>query len=352
MDPIKVLVVDDSSVVRTTLQRELERDPGIQVIGTAIDPYVAREKIVELKPDVITLDIEMPRMDGLTFLKKLMQHYPIPVIIVSSLSASGSQVALQAIDSGAVDVMCKPGSHYFASEMGAELCHKVHAAARVNMKLLLSNAAERSVAKPRPAFTSTTDKVIVIGASTGGTNALERILLSAPPNCPPIVIVQHMPAGFTKAFAERLDQMCAIHIKEAADGDKVVAGQALIAPGNFHTLVECTSLGCTVCVKTGPLVTGHRPSVDVLFNSAARSLGTRAVGIMLTGMGGDGSEGMLKMREAGAYNIAQDEASCVVFGMPRVAIEKGAVHKVLPLDSILTEALRATQSSLGDNVRS
>lgn len=342
--PVRVLVVDDSAVVRTTLERELSKDPDIIVVGSAPDPYVARDKIIALKPDVITLDIEMPRMDGVTFLKKLMRHHPLPVIVISSLSPAGSDIALEAVRSGAVEVLCKPGSAYSIHDMSVELCAKVKAAAAIDMtKLRLMSTAPlpRTDRPSLPPTFRTTDKVICIGASTGGTVALERILTSLPSNCPGIVIVQHMPAGFTKAFADRLNTECQIKVKEAESNDPIVPGVALIAPGGMHTIVRGSGARHYVEVKNGPLVTGHRPSVNVLFKSAAAVLGVNAVGVILTGMGGDGAEGMLKMHQAGAFNIAQDEASCVVFGMPRVAIENGSVHRIAPLDSIARELLLA-----------
>lgn len=337
---IKVLVVDDSAVVRQTLQKELSVDADIEVVGTAADPYIARDKIVALKPDVITLDIEMPRMDGLTFLRKLMKHHPIPVIIVSSLSTEGSQIALEALNCGAVEVMSKPGSAYTVGEMSLTLREKIKAASRANMALI----TDRSVAHVPVTHTSlikTTDRVVVIGASTGGSHALEQMLLSLPANSPGIVIVQHMPAGFTRAFADRLNALCKVEVREAVNGDSVQNGRVLIAPGNQHTLVKRNGAKYYVEVKDGPLVSHHRPSVDVLFQSAALNLGKNAIGVILTGMGNDGTKGMLAMKEAGAINFAQDEHSCVVFGMPKAAIEAGAVHTVLALEKIVPAVLNA-----------
>lgn len=335
--PIRVLVVDDSSVVRQTLERELSKDPEIEVVATAQDPYVARDKIVTLKPDVITLDIEMPRMDGLTFLKKLMTHYPLPVIIVSSLSQKGSDVALQALRAGAAEVMGKPGSSFSVGDMSIELRQKIKASAKANLSLLRQEASPPA---PLARLVSPSDRVIIIGASTGGTRALERLITSLPDNSPGIVIVQHMPEGFTKAFAERLDSLSSLEVKEAEHLDEIRDGLALIAPGNAHLLVRSESTRRFVEVKAGPVVNHHRPSVDVLFQSAASALKDKAIGIMLTGMGNDGAKGMRAMRDAGAFNICQDEQSCVVFGMPRAAIEAGAADSILPLDQIAAEIVK------------
>jgi two-component system chemotaxis response regulator CheB len=339
--PIRVLIVDDSAVVRQTLEQELSRDPELEVVGTATDPYVARDKILQLKPDVITLDIEMPRMDGLTFLRKLMKHYPVPVIIVSSLSQAGSQVALEALAAGAVEVMAKPGAAYSVGDMSIELREKIRAAARVNVTKMSESTVElRRQAPQLLALTKTTNKVIIVGASTGGTKAIEELITRFPTDAPGTVIVQHMPAGFTKAFSDRLNGVCAVDVREAVDGDTVAVGKVLVAPGNKHMLINRSGAQYFVSIKDGPLVNHHRPSVDVLFQSAAKFVGANAIGIMLTGMGADGSKGMLQMKEAGAYNIAQDEESCVVYGMPKAAVEIGAVHSVLPLSEIATHALR------------
>jgi two-component system chemotaxis response regulator CheB len=335
---IRVLIVDDSAVVRQTLEQELGKDPEIEVIGTAPDPYVARDKIVELRPDVVTLDIEMPRMDGLSFLRKLMEHYPLPVIIVSSLSQAGSAVALEAIDAGAVEVLAKPGAAYSVGEMGSELRHKIHAASKV--RVVASAKPKSAPGKPIGALTCTTDKVVILGASTGGTQAIESVLRQYPGNAPGTVIVQHMPAGFTKAFSERLNKLCAVEVKEAEDGDTVVPGRVLVAPGNQHMLIKRSGARYYVEVRDGPLVGRHRPSVDVLFNSAARFVGANAIGVILTGMGADGAKGMLAMKEAGAVNIGQDEASSVVYGMPKAAFEAGGVDIVLPLEKIPSEIMR------------
>lgn len=335
---IKVLVIDDSAIVRQILSKELSRDSEIEVVGTAPDPFVARDKIVMLKPDVLTLDIEMPRMDGLTFLRKLMRHYPIPVIIVSSLTARGGELALEAIDAGAVEVMCKPGAAYTVGDMSTELIGKIKAAAKADLSKNRP-AGNGKPAAPVAALTRTTNKVVAIGASTGGTQALQRILTRLPPNAPGIIIVQHMPEYFTRSFADRLNDLSAIEVAEAVNGDSVVPGKVLICPGNYHMLLQRSGARYFVQVKDGPLVCRHRPSVEVLFNSVARVAGKNAVGVMLTGMGGDGAQAMLEMKKAGAVNIAQNEASCVVFGMPKEAIKLNAVDHVIHLDMIIDKML-------------
>jgi two-component system chemotaxis response regulator CheB len=339
---IRVLVVDDSAVVRKVFTDELSRERGIQVIGTAPDPYIARDKIVKLKPDVVTLDIEMPRMDGLTFLKKLMKHYPLPVIIVSSLTPKGGKMAMEALSSGALDVISKPSAAYSVGDMSVQLADKIRAVARVNVKGRL-NSDNKSVpvepAASTRALSFTTNKIIAIGASTGGTEAIKTVLMGMPPNSPGIVIVQHMPANFTTAFAQRLDSLSQITVKEAADGDSVLNGQALIAPGNFHMLLKRSGARYYVQVKNGPMVHHQRPAADVLFRSVANYAGANAIGIILTGMGADGAAGLLEMKEAGARTIAQDEQSCVVFGMPKEAIRLGAAEKVVNLGYVANTAL-------------
>lgn len=332
--PIRVLVVDDSALVRRILEDELTRDPMIEVVGTASDPYFARDKIVALEPDVITLDIEMPKMDGLTFLRKLMAHHPVPVIIVSSLSQQGGKVAMEAMEAGAIDVMCKPGAACSVGDMSVLLSDKIKAAARVHVSQRGLEKKAIPPQSPLAPMTQTTNKVVAIGASTGGTEALRALLMELPANSPGIVIVQHMPEHFTRSFAERLNNLCAMEVKEAENGDTVLPGKVLIAPGAFHVLLNRSGARYFVEVKNGPLVSRHRPSVDVLFKSVARHAGRNAIGIMLTGMGRDGADGMKEMHDAGATNIAQDEASCVVFGMPREAIAIGATDFVLPLSSI------------------
>jgi two-component system chemotaxis response regulator CheB len=335
--PIRVVIVDDSAVVRQIFQRELARDPEIEVVGCAPNPYVARDMIIERKAEVVTLDIEMPRMDGLTFLRKLMHFYPMPVIVVSSLTAAGGNLALEALEAGAVDVMCKPGTAYTVGDMSVSLIEKIKAAARIDVKRI--KAAGPPPPVRRLSLTRTTHRVLALGTSTGGTQALQEVLTAMPPNAPGIVIVQHMPEHFTRSFAERLDTLCAIEVKEAQTGDSVVPGRALIAPGNYHLLLRRSGANYEVEVKSGPLVTRHRPSVDVLFKSVARFAGANAVGAIMTGMGRDGAAGMLEMKKAGARTIAQDEASCVVFGMPREAIALGAADEVVPLNRIAQRLL-------------
>ncbi|MBW1929098.1 MAG: chemotaxis response regulator protein-glutamate methylesterase [Deltaproteobacteria bacterium] len=338
---VRVLIVDDSAVVRKVFREQLSREKGIEVVGTAPDPYVARDKIVKLKPDVITLDIEMPRMDGLTFLKKLMRYYPLPVIIVSSLTQKGSQLALDALSSGALEVIAKPTSSYSVEDMSVQLAEKIRAVAhaRLSSSPELSNSAPAPSVPASKSLAVTTNKVIALGASTGGTEALKVVLTQMPPNAPGIVVVQHMPAKFTTSFAKRLDELCAIHVKEAQDGDSIVNGQALIAPGNYHMLLRRSGARYYVRVKTGPMVHHQRPSVDVLFRSVAQYAGRNAVGVIMTGMGADGAQGLLEMKNAGAKTIAQDEKTCVVFGMPKEAIKLGAANRVVPLNEIPKVAL-------------
>ncbi len=336
---VRVLIVDDSAVVREVFSRELARDPQIEVIGAVPDPYIARDKIVELKPDVVTLDIEMPRMDGLTFLRKLMRHFPLPVIIVSSLTPRGGALALEAMDLGAVDVMCKPGAAYAVGDMSIELRDKVKAAAGMRISPRSNHDATPVQTSQRLSLLRTTHSVVAIGASTGGTQALQSLLTVLPANSPGIVIVQHMPEHFTRSFAERLNSLCAMEVKEAENGDTVAPGRVLIAPGNYHMLLQRSGAVYRVAVKSGPLVSRHRPSVDVLFKSTARFAGANAVGVILTGMGNDGAAGLKEMREAGAETIAQDESSCVVFGMPKEAIKAGAACHVIPMTDIPAKIL-------------
>jgi two-component system chemotaxis response regulator CheB len=338
--PIRVLIVDDSAVVRQVLSKSLAGQTDIEVVGTATDPYVARDKIVHLEPDVITLDIEMPRMDGLTFLRKLMQHRPMPVIILSSLTQKGGRLALEAIEAGAVEVLSKPGGSFSVGEMAEQLAEKIRAAARA--RPLAKTQTEVAAAPVATPITNVdlTHKIIAIGASTGGTEAIKQVLARLPGTVPGIVVVQHMPPRFTTAFANRLDGMCPFEVKEAEDGDSVYPGRCLIAPGNFHMMLRRSGARYHVDVKTGPMVHHQRPAVDVLFRSVAKAAGKNAVGVILTGMGADGAEGLLQMRQAGAPTLGQDEASCVVYGMPKVAFEMGAVGKVLSLGDIAGEIMR------------
>ena len=339
MKKIRVLIVDDSAVVRKIFTEELSKYPDIEIIGTAPDPFVARDKIVALQPDVITLDIEMPRMDGLTFLRKLMKYYPLPTIIVSSLTPKGGKLTLEAMEIGAVDVIAKPGGSYTVGNMSAQLVEKIRAASYAKIASKDSGGQETDYA-PLKALAQTSYKIIAIGASTGGTEALKRVLTVLPANAPGIIVVQHMPANFTAAFADRLNALCQITVKEARDNDSVVPGLALIAPGNFHMILRRSGARYYVEVKTGPMVHHQRPAVDILFRSAAKYAGANAIGVILTGMGADGAQGLLEMKTAGAETIAQDENSCVVFGMPKEAIKLGAADKVLPLDRIPIEMMR------------
>ena len=329
--PVKVLIVDDSAVVRQLLARELGRDPGIRIVGTAPDPYVAREKILELSPDVLTLDVEMPRMDGITFLGKLMASRPMPVIVVSSLTPQGTQTAMDALSAGAVDVMCKPNSAYSVDNLAPELARKIKAAALTRPGLISS--AQRPHAAPL-SMATTTDKILAIGASTGGVQALTEVLSAMPANAPGTLVTQHMPARFTASFADRLNGVCKMRVREARDGDAVIPGQVLLAPGDFHMLLRRSGARYYVEVKAGPEVFHQRPSVEVMFNSVAKYAGANAVGAILTGMGADGARGLLAMRQAGAATIAQDEKSCVVFGMPMEAIKCGAAEHVVPLREV------------------
>lgn len=347
MNKIRVLVVDDSAVVRKVFSEELSREPDIEVVGTAPDPYVARDKIVQLKPDVVTLDIEMPRMDGITFLRKLMKYFPMPVIIVSSLTEAGGELAMEAMDIGAVEVISKPGQAYSVGDMSVQLAEKIRAAARVDVRrrvMQQGGQINRPLVAPTLALSRTTNKIIAIGSSTGGTEALKEVLPLLPPSSPGILVVQHMPPHFTTKFAARLNELSQIRVKEAEDGDSVVPGTCLLAPGNFHMVMRRSGARYYVNVKGGPLVCHQRPAADVLFNSVAAYGGKNAIGVILTGMGKDGASGMLKMKEAGARTIAQDEKSCVVFGMPKEAIALGCVDQVLPITQISAAILKLLES--------
>lgn len=350
--PIRVLIVDDSASVRQSLKQVLETDPDIQVMGTAADPYVAAEHIKREVPDVITLDVEMPRMDGLTFLERLMSQHPVPVVICSTLTEAGSESGMAALEKGAIDIITKPklGTKEFFQESCIRICDAVKSAA-----LTRNRPVRQAVVRAAPKLTAdaviakasssmamieTTEKIVAVGASTGGTEALREFLERMPANAPGMVIVQHMPEKFTANFAARLNSLCCVTVKEAANNDSVIPGQVLIAPGNKHTLLKRSGARYFVEVKDGPLVSRHRPSVDVLFRSTARYAGKNAIGVIMTGMGDDGAKGMLEMKEAGATNIAQDEATSVVFGMPAEAIKLGGVDRVVPLYNIADEILR------------
>jgi two-component system chemotaxis response regulator CheB len=336
----RVLIVDDSAIVRKLLAEALQGEPDLEVVGTAPDPFVARDKILSLHPDVLTLDIEMPRMDGLTFLKKLMRFHPMPVVVISSLAQASSRAAIEALQSGAVEVLAKPGGPYSVGELKQDLPHKIRAAAQARLARTASPTVEPPARTPAPPPTLgpvSHSTILAIGASTGGTEALRQVLMEMPANSPGIVVVQHIPAVFSTAFANRLNDLCKLQVREAADGDRVQAGQVLVAPGNFHMTLHKRGGEYRVSVRDGERVCYQRPSVDVLFNSVAEAAGSDAVGAILTGMGSDGAQGMLKMKRAGARTVAQDEASCVVFGMPREAIRLGAVDHVLPLRRIAGE---------------
>ncbi len=351
---IKVLIVDDSAVVRQTLKEILESDPGIAVIGVAADPIFAFRHMEAERPDVIITDVEMPRMDGITFLKTLMERDPIPVVVCSSKTEEGSGNAIRALEFGAVEIIQKPkiGTKQFLEESKMRICDAVRAAemskgklGRIRARSPLPEVSPKLTAdvmlpKPDKAIVETTEKVVVVGASTGGTEALREFLEAFPEDAPGIVIVQHMPEHFTAAFAKRLDGLCRINVKEAEDNDTVLRGRALIAPGNRHTLLKRSGARYYVEVKDGPLVCRHRPSVDVLFRSAARYAGKNSIGVIMTGMGDDGARGMREMHDGGAYTIAQDEVSCVVFGMPNEAVKLGGVDLVLGLGSIAQEVQR------------
>ncbi|MDO9305343.1 MAG: chemotaxis response regulator protein-glutamate methylesterase [Sulfuricurvum sp.] len=335
---IRVLIVDDSATARAVLTDILSGDPMIEVVGTASDAYIARDKIVELRPDVICLDVEMPRMDGITFLKRLMHYMPIPVIMVSSLTQAGAKTTLEALESGAVDFVPKPHSHIYdgKDEMRDELIAKIKIASRVKVKQhLLRNTAQANTTS----LAETTNKILAIGASTGGTEALKDVLMGLPRNAPGTIVVQHMPANFTGPFAERLNSLCAMEVREARNGDSITPGLVLIAPGDYHMVVRRSGARYYVEIGSGEKVSGHRPSADVLLNSVAKIAGANAIGVILTGMGGDGAKGLLAMRNAGARTIGQDEASCVVYGMPKVAYELGAVENQLPLSKIANAIL-------------
>jgi two-component system chemotaxis response regulator CheB len=349
---VSVLIVDDSAVVRQTLSEILCSDPDIDVIGTAADPFIAARRMLEIVPDVMTLDVEMPRMDGLTFLQKVMKQHPIPIVMCSSLTEKGCETGLRALELGAVDVITKPklGVKQFLEESRIQLCDTIKAAASAKVRRHLHPEATKVEQKltadaviplkTNHAMIATTEKVVIVGASTGGTEALTTFLKAMPVDCSGIVVVQHMPEKFTAQFAGRLNDVCAISVKEAANQDSVVRGRALIAPGGRHTLLKRSGARYFVEVRDGPLVSRHKPSVDVLFRSAASYAGSNAVGVIMTGMGDDGAKGMLEMKEAGALTVAQDEETCIVFGMPREAIALGAIDKVLPLDRIAPEVVK------------
>ena len=341
---IRILVVDDSAVVRRVLSSELGRVPGIDVVGTASDPYVARDLIVELHLDVVTLDIEMQRMDGITFLRRLMRYYPLPVVIVSSLTPAGGRLALEALEAGAVEVVARPGAAYAVSEMVSELVEKVKAAVLITRDRLCGIDLSEDVGG-RESPVCATGRIVALGASTGGVQALRCVLTAMPADAPGMVITQHMPEHFTRSFADRLDRLCAIEVKEAEDGDRVHPGRALIAPGNRHMLLRRTGALYHVEVKHGPLVKCHRPSVDVLFRSVARHAGRDAVGVLMTGMGDDGAAGLKAMHDEGASTIAQDAETSAIFGMPREAILLGAADRVVGLPALARTVLELASAA-------
>jgi two-component system chemotaxis response regulator CheB len=350
----KVLIVDDSALIRGLLTKIINEQPDMAAVGAAPDPLVARQMVRDLAPDVMTLDIEMPRMDGLDFLEKIMRLRPMPVVMVSSLTESGAQATLRALEIGAVDFVPKPKLDISRGllEYANVLTDKIRAAAKARMPVRSAGSETVSARPPTPlsGYTST-EKLILIGASTGGTEAIREVLTAMPADCPGILITQHMPAGFTRSFAERLDRLCKIRVKEAEHGERVLPGHAYIAPGNRHLLLEKSGANYMTALSDEPAVNRHRPSVEVLFRSGARHAGKSVVGAMLTGMGKDGAQAMLEMREAGAYNIAQNEATCVVFGMPREAILAGAVHEVLPLAAIAAGLLAHCTTKGGRAIR-
>lgn len=356
MKKIKVFIIDDSAVVREILSERLAEDDRIEVVGTAVDPFVARDKLAKLAVDVITLDVEMPRMDGLTFLRHLMRQHPMPVILVSSVADKGNQAGIQALELGAIDIVPKPGGPFSVEEVVEMLVERIVMAASMDRKRLVSRSRDKDVdrvgtklAKKSESAVSalgriqTTNRLIAMGASTGGTQAYEEVFRGLPLDIPPIMAVIHMPAGFTASFAKRLDDICVPSVREARDGETLVSGTIYIAPGSFHMAVR--SLGAQRIVKlfNGPKVWNQRPAVDVLFDSVAESIGRNAVGVLMTGMGRDGANGLLRMKQAGAATLCQDEASSIVFGMPKEAIALGAADLVVPLDQIAGTMLRLTK---------
>jgi two-component system chemotaxis response regulator CheB len=362
MPKTRVVVVDDSALVRSILREIINRQPDMECVGAASDPLVARDMIRDLNPDVITLDVEMPRMDGLDFLSRLMRLRPMPVLMVSTLTERGADVTLRALELGAVDFVAKPriGVADGIRQLGQEIADKIRIAARARVSkpsaaAVAAASAPAGTAQPAAAATPaaaplgrlSTEKMIFIGASTGGTEATKEVLVNLPADCPAVVITQHMPPGFTRSYATRLDGLCRIRVKEAADGERILPGHAYIAPGGFHLSVERSGANYIARVRDGEPVNRHKPSVEVLFESAARVAGPNAIGLMLTGMGADGARAMKAMRDAGSYNICQDEASCVVFGMPREAIAHGAAHDVLPLAQIAPRLLERLRSTAG-----
>ncbi len=346
---IRVLVVDDSALIRSMLTEMLEQDPDIQVVGTAQDPLVAREKIKQLKPDVLTLDVEMPRMDGVTFLRNLMRLRPMPVVMVSTLTQKGSEITLDALELGAVDVIAKPTvdiAHTF-SHYADEVIAKVRAAAKARVRALTTISERQSADAVLPAIKTrhyrTTDKLIALGASTGGTEAIREVLEVMPADSPAMVITQHIPEAFSKPFSERMNRCSPMTVSEARDGEQIVPGHVYIAPGNRHLLVVRDGARFRCKLSDGPAVNRHRPSVDVMFRSVAQNIGPNAIGVILTGMGDDGARGMLEMKQAGAHTIAQDEKTSVVWGMPGEAVSRGCVDDIVPLRAVARKIHKALE---------
>jgi two-component system chemotaxis response regulator CheB len=355
MAKTRVVVVDDSALVRGLLTEIINKQPDMECVGAASDPFVAREMIRELNPDVITLDVEMPRMDGIDFLGKLMRLRPMPVVMVSTLTERGADVTMRALELGAVDFVAKPkiGVADGLKLLAHDITDKVRIASKAHLRRAVAPAAGGPGTAPRPSAPASpigrlsTEKIIFIGASTGGTEATKEVLMNLPPDCPAVVITQHMPPGFTKSYAARLDGLCKVRVAEARDGERILPGHAYIAPGGLHLSVERSGANYIARVRDGEPVNRHKPSVEVLFKSAARVVGPNALGLMLTGMGADGATAMREMRDAGSYNFVQDEASCVVFGMPREAIAAGAAHEVLPLTHIASKLIERLRSTSG-----
>ena len=355
MAKTRVVVVDDSALVRGLLTEIINKQPDMECVGAAADPFVAREMIRELNPDVITLDVEMPRMDGIDFLGKLMRLRPMPVVMVSTLTERGADVTMRALELGAVDFVAKPkiGVADGLKLLAHDITDKVRIASKAHLRRAVAPAAAGPGGTPRPSAPVSpigrlsTEKIIFIGASTGGTEATKEVLINLPPDCPAVVITQHMPPGFTKSYAARLDGLCKVRVAEARDGERILPGHAYIAPGGLHLSVERSGANYIARVRDGEPVNRHKPSVEVLFKSAARVVGPNAIGLMLTGMGADGATAMREMRDAGSYNFVQDEASCVVFGMPREAIAAGAAHEVLPLTQIASKLIERLRSTSG-----
>ncbi|MBX9810254.1 MAG: chemotaxis response regulator protein-glutamate methylesterase [Burkholderiales bacterium] len=358
MKKISVVVIDDSALIRKILTEIINSQPDMHVVGAAPDPLVAREMIRSLNPDVLTLDVEMPKMDGLDFLERLMRLRPMPVLMVSTLTERGSEITLRALELGAVDYIAKPKIDISSGmkEYAVQIVDKIRVAAqaRIRRPLPLQVAPKLTADAVLPALSNriaSTEKLIIIGASTGGTEAIKEVLMRMPPDCPGILITQHMPEAFTKSFANRLNNLCRIVVTEAKDGERILAGHAYVAPGHSHLLLKRSGASYVTELSQAPPVNHHRPSVDVLFRSAANYAGKNAIGVILTGMGKDGAAGMLEMKKAGAYNFAQDEATCVVFGMPKEAISIGAVDETVPLHEMAKHVLSRVVSMGAQTVR-